>query len=145
MVLPATTPEQIDAALRAVSGRYELAGPQKRFRVIGALVVGGIVCGIFAFAAWYSDGNPVLIAFAVLAIITSAYDLLKLQRVIEIDPAFVAYRMPLRFLCWSIPSSELRLIDVDLGQKEDLLRLVTRTSGKRRLPIPTSVGARLRA
>jgi hypothetical protein len=39
----------------------------------------------------------------------------------------------------------LRVIDVDLGQKEDLLRLVTKTSGKRRLPIPTSIGSRLRA
>ena len=144
-MVPATTPEQIDAALRAVSGRYELAGPKKRVRVIGAVVTGTFVCGIFVFGAWQSHWNPVLIVFAALALFAAAYDLLKLQRVVEIGPGFVEYRMPLRFLCWRIPSSELRVIDVDLGQKEDLLRLVTKTSGKRRLPIPTSVGARLRA
>jgi hypothetical protein len=95
--------------------------------------------------SWQSNWNPVLIVLAVLALFAAAYDVLKLHRVIEIGPGFVEYRVPLRFLCWRIQSRELRVIDVDLGQKEDLLRLVTKTSGKRRLPIPTSIGARLRA
>ena len=144
-MLPATTPEQIDAVLRIVSGRYALAGPKKRLRVLGALVTGALVSGIFVFAAWNSHWNPALIVFAALALLAAAYDLMKLNRVIEVGPTFVEYRTPLRFLCWRIDSSELRLIDIDLGQKEDMLRLVTKTSGKRRLPIPTSVGARLRA
>jgi len=144
-LVPATSPEQIADALRLISGRYALAGSHKRFRVAGALITGTFVCGIFAFAAWQSRWNPALIVFAGLALFAAAYDVLKLQRVIEIGPDFVEYRMPLRFLCWRIQSSELRVIDVDLGQKEDVLRLVTKTSGKRRLPIPTSVGARLRA
>ena len=75
----------------------------------------------------------------------AAYDLLKLQRVIEIGPGFVEYRVPLRFLCWRVQSIELRAVDVDLGQREDVLRLGTKTNATRRLPIPTAVGARLRA
>src|SRR5438034_9520663 len=83
-LIPATTPEQIDAALRAVSGRYELAGPQKRFRVIGASITGATICGIFVLGAWQSRWNPALIVFAVLAFFAAAYDLVKLHRVIEI-------------------------------------------------------------
>lgn len=144
-MVPATTPEQIDTVLRLVSGRYEMAGPRKRYRIAAALATGFLVFGIFMFGAWASHWSPPMVVFGVLALFAAAYDLLKLHRVIEIGPGFVEYRVPLRFLCWRIQSSELRAVDVDLGQTEDALRLVTKTNVKRRLPIPTSVGARLRA
>jgi hypothetical protein len=144
-MVPATTPEQIDAVLRLLSGRHELTRREKRFGAILSLSVGTIVCGIFIFGAWLSHWNPFLIACAAVILSAAAYDLLKLHRVIEIGPSSIEHRMPLGFLCWRIQTSELRVIDVELGEKQDVLRLATKTGGKRRLPIPAASGARLRA
>jgi len=134
--------------LRTLSGRHALTPKQRRFPLIVLIAVNVIVISIIVGAAVASNeqGFRLFMLFLVLvALIEMAYKVMKLFRVTEIDPAFVASLVPLRFLSWRIEASEIQRIDLELGDKEDTLRLVTKTSGKRRLPIPRAVGSRLRS
>lgn len=147
-MLPASTPEEIDSVLRSISGRYELTRSRRRRQTASLVVINGIVCAIFVFAAWASRDNPLGVFFGIgviAAVIETAYKVAKLYRVTEISPTLLEDRWPIQFLSWRLEASELRLVDIDVGQRDDYLRLVPKTSRKRRLPIPRSVSARLRA
>ena len=146
-MLPAKTPEEIQAVLRTLSGRYALTKAQRRFPMIMQIVSNGIAAVIFIGAAMAAR-EEVFTVFLVLCacgvLIEMSYKIMKLFRVSEISPVIIEMRMPLRFLSWRIEASDIQLIDVELGQRDDTLRVVTKTSGKRRLAMPKSTASRLR-
>jgi hypothetical protein len=146
-MLPATTPEQIDAVLRAIGGRYELTPSRRRFPLLLLIAANGIAAAILIGAAWAAreSGLAIFLGTIVVAVlIETAYKVMKLYRVTEIAPAFVEYRWPLRFLSWRMEASEIRRLDIEHGQREDLVRLSGKTSRNRSLPIPLAVSARIR-
>lgn len=146
-MLPANTPEQIDAVLRAIGGRYELTPSQRRFPLIFLIAVNGIGAAILTGAAWAARESGLSIFLGVLVIgilLETTYKVMKLYRVSEVTPTFVECRWPLRLLSWRMEASELRMLDIEHGQREDLVRLSGKTSRNRSLPIPFAVSARLR-
>ena len=145
-MLPATTPEQVDAVLRAIGGRYELTPSRRRFPLILLIAGNGIAAAILTGAAWASREIGLSIFLGVLVIgvlLEVTYKVMKLYRVAEITPTFVEYRFPLRFLSWRMDASEIRRLDIERGQREDVVRLSGKTSRNRRLPIPFAVSARI--
>ena len=146
-MLPANTPEQIDAVLRAIGGRYQLTPSQRRFPLIFLIAVNGIGAAILTGAAWASgeSGLSIFLGAAVIAVlIETTYKVMKLYRVTEITPTFVECRWPLRILSWRMEASEIRRLDIEHGQREDLVRLSGKTSRNRSPPIPFAVSARIR-
>ena len=88
-MLPANTPEQIDAVLRAIGGRYELTPSRRRFPLILLIAGNGIAAAILTGAAWASRESGLSIFLGVLVIgvlLELTYKVMKLYRVAEITP-----------------------------------------------------------
>jgi hypothetical protein len=147
-MLPAKTPEEIQQVLVALTGRHALTRAQRRLPLMMLIVVNGMGAVIFLGAAVaVREGGfaLALLLCAAAVVVEVTYKVAKLFRVTDINRDFIDSRMPLRFFSWRIDASELRLIDIELGQKDDTLLLVTKTSGRRRLAMPRSTNSRLRS
>jgi hypothetical protein len=145
VILPATTPEQIDAALRAMSS----SGEKDRSvlpRVVIALMLLGTV-GFLVVAIhdreWRS-GPITAFLYAAACLMSAVATTYKINIVTTIDPLYVERRTPLPFLSWRIQASEIRLIDIELEQHNDVIRFETKSGGTRRLEIARGVTQRLR-
>ncbi|HJT16928.1 MAG TPA: hypothetical protein VJ853_06055 [Thermoanaerobaculia bacterium] len=145
---PARTPEEITAVLQAIRGQYQMPAGVRRWRCVLAIVRNCVAIAalvVIALAAHEFAATIFFGALIVVALLQMTYHIVTLYRVVEIDTRWVELRSPLRFLSWRVETGELQSIDVELGQKDDVLRIIEKSGRKRRLPVPRGISAPLRS